>query len=125
MHPMLALLATQPHLLVDHAQACAALLQEEFGRASTASHHRALLHVGALCFLGVTTVHAGVALMLWVTLVVPANAVWVLVAIPVVTLLIALGCLLLARKPNQPEAFANLSRQMNADMALLRAAGKP
>jgi hypothetical protein len=125
MHPLLALLVTQPQLLVDHAQAYGALLGEEFGQASAAWQRRALLQVAALCFLGVTAVLAGVAVMLWVALGVPANVLWVLVVIPLLPLLIGVVCLLLARRPAQGASFANLSRQIDADIALLRTAGKP
>lgn len=125
MHPLLALLATRPQLLLDHAQAYAALLGEEFGQASNDWQRRALLQVAALGFLGVSAVLAGVAVMLWVTVPIPATAPWVLIAVPVLPLLIAIVCLLLARQSNGREPFANLSRQVNADVALLRAAGKP
>lgn len=125
MHPLLALLATRPQLLLDHAQAYAALLGEEFGQARNDWERRALLQVAALGFLGVSAVLAGVAVMLWVTVALPVTASWVLIAVPVLPLLIAIVCLLLARQSNGREPFANLSRQVNADMALLRAAGKP
>lgn len=125
MHPMLTLLATRPHLLVDHAQAYGALLQEELGLAGAAWQRQFLLQVAVVCFLGVTTVLAGMAIMLWVTVGVTANATWMLVVIPVFSFLIAVVCLLLALRPNRPESFANLSRQINADMALLHAAGTP
>ena len=125
MRLLLALLATRPQLLLDHAQAYAALVGEEFGLASNDWQRRALLQVAALCFFGVTTVLAGVAVMLWVTVAIPMTAPWVLVAVPVLPLLIAIVCQLLARQSNGREPFANLSRQVNADMALLRAVGKP
>jgi len=125
MHPLLALLATRPQLLIEHAQAYAALLGEEFGQASNDWQRRALLQVTALCFLGVAAVLAGVAVMLWVTVGVSVTAPWVLVAVPILPFLIAIVCLLLARQSNGREPFADLSRQVNADMALLRAAGKP
>ncbi|MDR3368989.1 hypothetical protein [Rhodoferax sp.] len=125
MHPLLALLATRPQLLVDHALAYAALLGEEFELASDEWLRRALLQVAALCFLCVTVALTGVALMLWMTLGIPANSSWALVVIPLFPLLISVVCLLLARQPQRREPFANLSRQVNADMALLRAVGKP
>jgi hypothetical protein len=42
-----------------------------------------------------------------------------------VPLLVAVVCLLLARQPPQSASFANLSRQINEDVAMLRAAGEP
>lgn len=125
MHPLLTLLATRPQLLIDHAQGYVALLGEEFDLASAAWQRRTLLHAAALCFLAVALVLAGVALMLWVTVATPVNVLWVLVSIPVLPLVVASVCLWLAQRPTQGESFADLRRQINADMALLRAAGKP
>jgi len=123
MNPLLALLATRPQLLLDHAQAYAALFNEEFALAAAAWRRRVLLQALALCCLGVAAVLAGVATMLWFTLAAPASALWVLITIPVIPLLLVLVCLLLARQPLPAAAFANMSRQINADLAMLRAAG--
>jgi apolipoprotein N-acyltransferase len=125
MHPLISLLATRPQLLADHGQAYAALVSEESGLAYAAWVRQVLLQAAALCFLAVTTALAGVAIMLWVTLSVPVNAAWALVAIPTSSLLIALLCLLLARQPAKYQPFTNLCRQFKADMAMLRATGLP
>jgi hypothetical protein len=125
MHPLLTLLATRPQLLVDHAQAYAALFNEEFGLACATWRRQVLLYAVALCCLGVAAVLAGVATMLWFATAAPVQALWVLVAVPAVPLLVAVVCLLLARQPPQSASFANLSRQINEDLAMLRAAGEP
>lgn len=125
MHPLLTLLATRPHLLLDHAQAYTALFAQELGLASAAWQRRILLQAAALCCLGVAAVLAGVAVMLWITGIAPSDALWGLVAVPVMPLLIAIICLWLAQQTNTDESFATLSRQINADMALLSDAGKP
>ena len=125
MHPLLTLLATRPQLLVDHAQAYTALFNEEFGLACATWRRQVLLYAVALCCLGVAAVLAGVATMLWFATAAPAHALWVLVAVPTVPLLVAVVCLLLARQPPQSASFANLSRQINEDVAMLRAAGEP
>ena len=124
MSPLLTLLATRPQLLVDHAQAYAALFTDEFGLARAAWRRQVLLYAVALCALGVAAVLAGVATMLWFATAAPAQAMWVLLAVPTVPLLLAVVCLLLARQPTPAASFANLGRQINADLAMLRAAGE-
>jgi len=125
MHPLLALLATRPQLLVDHAQAYAALFSEEFGLARATWCRQVLLYAVALCALGVAAVLAGVATLLWLATAAPTQALWVLLAVPTVPLLVAVVCLLLARQPAPTASFASLGRQINADLAMLRAAGEP
>ncbi len=123
MHPLLALLASRPQLLVDHAQAYAALFSEEFALAYAAWQRRVMLRAIALFSLTVAAVLAGVAAMLWVTLMVSASAMWVLVVIFLLPLLVGVICLLLVLQAADADPFANLRRQINADMAMLRAAG--
>ena len=121
MHPLLHLVATQPQLLADHAEAYAELVAAEIGTASAAWKRRALLNAVALCCLVVAVVLAGVALMLWA--VIPAaqmHAAWVLIAAPLLPVAVALGCLLAARAQDEGGVFENLRRQMKADMAMLR-----
>ena len=65
MHPLLALLATRPQLLADHAQAYAALFNEEFDQARASWQRTAVLQAVALCCVSAAAVLAGVALMLW------------------------------------------------------------
>ncbi len=124
--PLLTLLATQPQMLVDHLQAYAVLTHEELGLAGQRWRRQALLLATALCGLGVAAVLGGSALMLWaVSPGLPDRALWVLVAVPLVPLGLAVVCLLLARQPAGSESFANLTRQLSADMAMLRSAGTP
>lgn len=126
MHPLLALLATRPQLLVDHAQAYAALFNEEFGQACACWRRRAVLQAVALCCLGVAAALAGVALMLWaVNPDLQVRAMWVLWVTPLLPLLATVACLVMARLQASDQAFANLGRQINADMAMLRAANSP
>jgi len=124
MSPLLTLLATQPQLLAEHLQGYSALLNEELRLATQRWRRQALLQVAAFCSLSVALVLGGMALMLWaVTEVVHERTLWVLWATPMLPLVTAVVCLLMARQPANTEAFANLSRQVNADMAMLRAAG--
>lgn len=126
MHPLLALLATRPQLLVDHAQAYSALFNEEFDQACASWHRRAVLQALALCCVGVAVVLAGVALMLWAINPLPdTNAPWVLLSTPLLPLFVAAACLVFASKSHSAPAFANLSRQISADIAMLRTLNSP
>ena len=126
MHPLLALLATRPQLLIDHAQAYAALVNDDFDQAFTAWRRRAVLQTATMVCLAVAVVLAGVALMMWaVNPQLQLYASWVLCATPLIPLLVAFVCMVKARNSNRQDAFANLSRQLSADLVMLRAAGSP
>lgn len=123
MHPLLRLIATQPHLLADHAEAYAELLEAEVGQLSSAWKRRAVLNAVALCSLGVSAVLAGVALMLWA--VIPAASIqapWALVAAPLLPFGVAALCLLAARPQVGAGGFDKLRQQVKADMLMLREA---
>lgn len=120
MHPLLRLIATQPQLLLDHAEAYADLLAEEIFHVSSTLKMRTLLHAIALCSVVVAMVLAGVALMLWA--VVPfaqMQAPWALVAAPLLPIVGALWCLVAARRQSN-KGFTNLRKQIQADMGMLR-----
>lgn len=126
LHPLFHLIATQPQLLGDHAQAYGELVGSELATQAAVLKRRALLSALALCALSVAVGLAGVALMLWATLSpAPQHAAWVLVLVPAVPAVLALVCLQMARHPGTAEdaAFAELRRQLQADMDLLRGMG--
>lgn len=126
MHPLLALLAIKPQLLIDHAQAYTALFSEELSLARIQWRKAVILQAVAVSFLCVATVLAGAALMLWaVTPVAQIHTLWLLFATPLVPLVVAIACQLAARKQIQRVAFANLRQQISADIALLRAVAPP
>ena len=126
LHPIFHLVATQPQLLGQHAQAYGELVGTELSAQARVWSRRALLIALALCLLGVTLVLAGVATMMWATSVPELRSVWVLLAVPSVPGLAALACYLLARQSSaaDAQAFAELRRQMQADLALLRELGE-
>lgn len=119
-HPLLRLVATQPQLLADHAEAYAGLVGDEIGRSAASIKQRVLLNAVALCLLGVAAVLTGVSLMLWA--VIPAanvQAPWALIAAPAAPAVVAVVCALLGqRKP--ADAFAELKQQVAADLVMLR-----
>ena len=120
-HPLLHLVATQPHLLAEHAQAYAELVAAEVGTVSARWKRRALLGVVALCCLVVAVALAGVAWMLWAVVPVAQMAApWVLIVAPLVPLIVAAGCLVAGRAGNDEGTFASLRRQLKDDMAMLR-----
>lgn len=123
MHPLLHLIATQPALLTDHAEAYADLLGEELSAASAQWKRRALLSAVALCCAGVGAVLAGVALMLWAVIPVDnMNAPWALIVAPLVPLVAALICATSARSAPPGGTFDNVRRQLREDVAMLREA---
>lgn len=126
LHPLLRLIATQPQLLAEHAEAYAELVATEVSSASTAWKRRALLNAVAQCCLGVAAVLAGVALMLWSVIpVADIRVPWALVAAPLLPAAVAAGCLWAARTRGQQGTFDSLRQQMKADIVLLREAGAP
>ena len=125
-HPILRLITSEPQLLGDHVEAYADLVGEEVKKSGAAWGLRLALYAAALCLLGVALVLTGVAVMLWAAL--PASgftAPWVLVAVPVVTFVLAAGCFLYARSSPVESAFGNVKKQLSADMAMLREVSVP
>jgi hypothetical protein len=124
MHPLLHLIATQPQLLASHAEAYADLMGEEFGQVSADWKRRLMYNAMALCFLGVSAVLAGVALMLWAVVPGPQiQAPWALIAAPLLPLFVAGWCLRASRTQGAVGAFDNVRRQVKADLSMLREAG--
>ena len=128
LHPLLHLLATQPHLLGNHAHAYGELVGTELSQQTRAWGKRTVLVALALCFLGVAGVLCGTSFMLWA---VAAPQITVLpsalIVAPLVPTVLSLACLWASRADPSPDkkAFAELRRQVQADVALLREMGTP
>ncbi len=121
MRTMLHLIATQPQLLVDHAEAYADLVASELRNVSALWKRIAVLNATALCLLGVAAVLAGVALMLWA--VIPSaqlQAPWALVVTPALPFLLCLVCLYAARMQRTGSPLAIVREQVKEDMLMLR-----
>jgi hypothetical protein len=119
--PLLHLIATQPQLLADHAQAYGELVAAESSKALAAWKRQVMLNAVALCCMGVAAVLAGVALMLWA--VVPeahVYAPWALIAVPLPPVAVALWCLAAARAKGEGSAFDSVRRQIKADFVMMR-----
>ena len=123
--PLLHLVATQPHLLADHLEAYAALVDEEIGEAISFWRTRALMNGIALLLLMVAVMLGGIAVILW--MVVPPSSIrhaWGLIAVPVAPLLVALVCLLL-RQRAPSSMFAEVKQQLAVDFRMLRRVSSP
>jgi hypothetical protein len=125
-HPLLRLIATEPHILGDHVEAYAELVGDEVKKTSSAWATRLGLYLAALALLAIGVVFTGVALMLWAAL--PPGSLpfpWVLVAVPSVTFVAALLCAVRAAYSPIENAFDNVKKQLSADMAMLREVSAP
>lgn len=128
LHPLLHLLATQPHLLGNHAHAYGELVGTELSQQTQAWGKRTLLMALALCFLGVAGVLCGTAYMLWAVAAPHITTLpSALIVAPLVPAVLSLACLWASRADPSPDkkAFAELRRQVQADLALLREMGSP
>jgi Putative Actinobacterial Holin-X, holin superfamily III len=126
MHPLIHLIASQPHLLGSHAAAYGDLISDELATQAKTLKRRALWGALAVCFLGVAAVLSGVATLLWALIVPPLQPVpWAVILVPLVPFILAVVCGLCARRPTTAHdaAFAELRRQVQADMELLRSMG--
>jgi hypothetical protein len=120
LHPLLRLALARPDLLADHASAYAELALDNARDVAAAWQLRlvgwVLLAAGVL--LCVT--FAGVALMLYGA-VAAVTQPWLLWAVPLVPLLLALVGAWLARRPAAARGGVSVAQQFEADLSLLRA----
>ena len=124
-HPIFRVLAREPHLLADHAQAYAALVGEQLGEAASSLKQRAVLMViaGVLLFLGV--IFLGVAFMLWGASDGGMRAPWALFVGPLVPIAAGVACLLAGKGKTMTSPLDKVREQMSADISMLREAGTP
>lgn len=123
MHPLLNLIATRPQLLAEHAQAYADLVADELPRAASDWKRQALLNLLALLAFLAALLLAGMALMLWGAL--PNTsmpAAWLLLVVPLLSLMAAIALFIAAQLGARRRGHSELRQQLQADLALLRAA---
>lgn len=122
LHPIFSTAVARPDLVVDHLSAYVALASQE----AAATGRDLKVKVVALAVAGVAALlfvlFAGIAAMLGF---VHGQFHWALVLVPGAALLIALGAMLASRRPTPAERFAELRRQLAADIGVLRGAGDP
>lgn len=125
MHPLLHLIATQPRLLVDHADAYADLAAAELAEATAGWKRQARLQAGVAVGAGLALLLGGVALMLWaVTPPAAVHAPWALWLVPALPAVVALGCWLAARASTGVASFQALRQQVRDDLRMLREVGR-
>jgi MFS family permease len=119
-HPIFSVLIKKPDLVIEHLSAYLALAKEEAGSTGVDLAQRlvawAVAGVASVVFLTL----AGVAVMLGVLM---DRFSWALVLVPGLMMALAVIALASARKPMPPNRFAEVKRQIDADMHALRAAG--
>ena len=126
LHPLIRLIATQPELLGSHVHAYGELIGSELAAQAQSMKRRAVLGALALCLIGVAAVLAGVSTLLWATVIAPSASVpWAVILVPLAPAVLGLICFLMARSDSAAHeaAFAELRRQLQADVALLRTLG--
>ena len=113
LHPIFSTVLGHPELIANHLAGYAALNKEEASQASRGTVTR--LVSGALALLSALLALSlsGMAVMLGVL---HGSFNWVLVIVPGVAILMAVVCGLIARRPTQTHAFADLRTQFKADV---------
>lgn len=124
-HPFFATLVTQPGLIVEHLDAYADLAKAEAGAWGSSLQSRWLLRVaiGSLALLAIT---------LWAMAALLAGAIdwrsmphgWILLAVPAIPSLAALGCWWRLRTLVPQQAFALLRDQVATDLKIMRSADR-
>ena len=125
-HPLLHLMATRPHLLLEHAEAYAELASAEAESVTASFKRSAILNAAGFVGLLVAVLLIGVALLLLaLTPMSEMHWPWLLWVVPLPPLVMALACLVGARTSAPDAAFSNLRRQLKADMAMLKEVNAP
>lgn len=119
-HPLFKLIAREPHLVAEHAQAYAALVSEQMGEAANNLKQRVMLMAvaGVLMFMGI--LFAGVAFMLWGASQGDMRAPWALWVGPLVPLVAGLGCFLAGKGKPTTGPMDKVREQLSADISMLR-----
>ena len=119
-HPLFRLIAREPHLVAEHAQAYAALVSEQVGEAANALKQRVILMAvaGVLIFIGI--LFAGVAFMLWGASEGDMRAPWALFVGPLVPIVAGVACFLAAKGKPAAGPMDKVREQLSADISMLR-----
>jgi multidrug efflux pump subunit AcrB len=119
-HPIFSVLIKQPELVMDHMAGYVALVREEASSVSGEVAKRVIAWgLTVLCFI-VFLVLAGVAAMLGALY---GQFHWTLLAVPAISLGLAVAAFTAARKPLPQKAFTELRSQLDADAQALRSLG--
>lgn len=122
-HPLVRLLASEPHLVAEHVGAYAALIESEAKDVQRRWVLRLAVSIVALVCLVIAAMLTGVALMLWaVTPGLSTGAQWMLVIAPAVPAVVAIGAGVVAKRPSAERAFAGIQAQIKSDMQMIHQA---
>jgi hypothetical protein len=121
-HPALLILAKNPEILADHAEAYTDLISESLKGMMSHWRRRAVCDISiALCVM-LAIFFAGVAVMLWGTnTALSVQGQWILVGVPLFPVLLAYGLWQFSsRRSYSTDAIEIVKRQIRADLAVLR-----
>jgi hypothetical protein len=121
-HPLFRLLVSEPQMLADHVEAYAELVTEEVGAVATRIKRRLLMQAISVFAIVFAVLLAAIALMLWAVAPVDGmRAPWMLIVVPAVPAVLAIGCYFGARKPaDDTHGMKAIREQFAADAAMLR-----
>ncbi|MEO6410215.1 MAG: phage holin family protein [Burkholderiaceae bacterium] len=124
-HPLFRVIARQPHLVIEHVQAYAALVAEQLEVSADAFKQRAVMMAlaGVLLFVGIILL--GVAFMLWGASDASMRAPWALFVGPLVPLIAGVGCLMAGKGKSPASPLDKVREQVSADISMLRDAATP
>jgi Na+/pantothenate symporter len=121
-HPALLILAKNPEILADHAEAYTDLIAESLKRMMSQWRRRAVCDVAIVFCMMLSVLFAGVAAMLWGTSAgLNYQGQWLLIGIPVLPLIVAFGLWQVSSKrAYSTDAIEVINKQVRADLAVLR-----
>jgi hypothetical protein len=122
-HPLIKMLVSRPEMLAEHVGAYAELAAAEASQAVDQARNKVIVGAAAGVLALVGLVLAGVAGLLCAALPVASMpAPWLLVAVPALPLVAAIGAALWLRSRPAGASFALLREQMAHDSALIQEA---
>lgn len=113
LHPIFTTVLRHPELIANHLAGYAALAREEASFAGRSLVTRLISGVLSIVSALLALIMCGVAVMLGVL---HGSFNWVLVVVPGIAALAAVVCAVIASRPSQVNAFADLREQFHADL---------
>ena len=124
-HPIVHVAARRPQLLAEHAKAYGDLLLEEGRRTLSSLVVHAVLYATGGVLGGLGLVFGGVALLLYATIPGELRNGWLLVALPLTTLLAGGLCVIVARALPVNITLEVVGQQVRADIDMIHEMGQP
>ncbi len=121
LHPIYTTVLGHPELVADHLANYFALMREEAGETTRRLVGRVIAGVFAAISAVVALALIGIAVMLGVM---QGSFHWVLVAVPAVAVVLAMGAGYYASRPANLAGFEDIRAQLEADVRALHMAGE-